>query len=299
MKKINRRIPGLLLSCMLLFNCLAFTGYAEEEEPAQEGQNAAEEQIAETPAEAEPEIPVEIAEVTESEPEQTQEDAPEEAAEAAAEEETEEAEEELSDEITEELTEDEQDEMQEAADEEQNAELTEAEEELAEAEEQLAEEATEEALPEEAPAENTALAEETEETGTMPEEEPEEEQEEAETELPVSWTLEYPENLSVSYKESVMALNTAKAVNIQNLGDSTIYLTVTCNCVFMGNSDTMPVTLCVGGVPVTPGEAAVYGTVTAAGADYAAVTLVFTEEGWAALASGRYSMTISYTSYIG
>ena len=112
-----------------------------------------------------------------------------------------------------------------------------------------------------------------------------------------SWSLEYPSSLTVSYGIKVLTLETAKAVNIENLGEKTLYLTITCDCVFSGKSDEMPVVLCVDGVTVNPGEAAVYGTVTESGASYATVTLVFSDEGWDALSSGSYSMAISYHSY--
>ena len=195
---------------------------------------------------------------------------------------------------------------EEATQESQEAEAAEAEEVTVTVSDELPEGVPEEAAEETVGAPHVAEEENVPDTATEsvavennePAEQPAEPVDNEEA-LSPTWTLEYPKSLSVQYKESVMTLAPAKAANIQNLGDSTIYLTITCSCVFSGNSDTMPITLCVGGVPITPGEAAVYGTVTSAGAEYAAVTLVFTEEGWAALASGRYSMTISYNSYIG
>ena len=114
-----------------------------------------------------------------------------------------------------------------------------------------------------------------------------------------SWSIQIPDNPPVKYGAEVVTVSVATAVNVENLGDSTIYLTITSDCIFSGNADKMPVILYVGDDPVTPGEAAVYGTITSAGAEYAPVTLVFSEGGWSALSSGLYSMTITYDSYIG
>lgn len=117
--------------------------------------------------------------------------------------------------------------------------------------------------------------------------------------LQPSWSIQIPNNRPITYGAEVVAVSVATPVNVENLGDSTIYLTITSNCVFTGKAKQMPVTLCVGGVPVVPGEAVVYGTVTAAGAKYAPVTLVFSEDGWSALSSGRYSMNVTFDSYNG
>ncbi|MBP3204659.1 MAG: hypothetical protein J6M66_04470 [Lachnospiraceae bacterium] len=169
-----------------------------------------------------------------------------------------------------------------------------AEEEQVEEEKQVEEEelAVKESVEEEVLDKESSVEEESDAEKEPLEEEPP-------AELLPSWSIQIPNNPPVTYGTEVATVSVATPVDVENIGDSTIYLTVTSNCVFTGKADEMPVTLCVGGVPVMPGEAAVYGTVTAAGADYAAVTLVFSEDGWSALASGRYSMTISFNSYIG
>ena len=114
-----------------------------------------------------------------------------------------------------------------------------------------------------------------------------------------SWSLDIPENPPVAYGAKVVNISAATAVDIEDLGDSVIYLTITSDCVFEGKADEMPVRLCVDGVPVIPGESVVYGAVTSEGEEYAPVTLVFSENGWDAIASGSYSLTISYDSYLG
>ena len=114
-----------------------------------------------------------------------------------------------------------------------------------------------------------------------------------------SWSVDIPENPPVAYGAKVVNISAATAVDIEDLGDSVIYLTVTSDCVFEGKTDEMPVKLCVDGVPVKPGEAVVYGRVTSEREEYAHVTLVFSENGWDAIASGSYSLTITYDSYLG
>ena len=114
-----------------------------------------------------------------------------------------------------------------------------------------------------------------------------------------SWSVDIPDNPPVAYGAKVVNISAATAVDIEDLGDNVIYLTVTSDCVFEGMTDEMPVKLCVDCVPVNPGEAVVYGKVTSEGEEYAPVTLVFSENGWDAIASGSYSLTISYDSYLG
>lgn len=118
------------------------------------------------------------------------------------------------------------------------------------------------------------------------------------SELSPSWSLQVPINLEVSYGAAEMTLKTATVTGVENLGDKTIHLCLTSDCVFTGNSEKMSVSILVDGVPVTPGQETVFGTATDSGVSYAQVTIVFSDEGWRALSSGSYSMAISYNSYI-
>ena len=114
-----------------------------------------------------------------------------------------------------------------------------------------------------------------------------------------SWSIHIPDNPPVAYGARVVNVSAATAVDIEDLGDNVIYMTITSDCVFGGKADEMPVRLCVDGIPVTPGDIVVYGMVTSQGAEYAPVTLLFSENGWDAITSGSYSLTISYDSYLG
>ena len=95
-----------------------------------------------------------------------------------------------------------------------------------------------------------------------------------------------------------MTLSPAYLTDVEDLGGQTICLTISCACVFSGDIDRIPVTLCVDGTPVTPGMPAIYGTVSASGSSFLPITLVFGDGAWDALAAGEYSMEIYYNSYL-
>ena len=117
-------------------------------------------------------------------------------------------------------------------------------------------------------------------------------------EMQPTWSIQIPDNPPIEYRAEIVTLSAAIVVNAENIGDSTIYLTITSNCVFAGSTDEMPIMMCVDGVPIAPGKAVVYGTVTSEGAYYAPITLVFNEEDWEALSSGSYCLDIQYDSYV-
>ena len=138
----------------------------------------------------------------------------------------------------------------------------------------------------------------------QPEPEPEAESEpepepELEPEIEPVWKLEMPELPSVEYGTASVTLAPATVSEISNLGEERISLTIQCDCVFSGNMDILPVMLLVDGVPVPPGEATVYGFVTADEVSLSEITLVFSDDAWSASPAGTYSMNIFYSSYLG
>ena len=116
--------------------------------------------------------------------------------------------------------------------------------------------------------------------------------------LPTSWNLQIPSLPEIVFGESSLTLSPAYLTDVEDLGGQTICLTISCACVFSGDIDRIPVTLCVDGTPVTPGMPAIYGTVSASGSSFLPITLVFGDGAWDALAAGEYSMEIYYNSYL-
>ena len=114
------------------------------------------------------------------------------------------------------------------------------------------------------------------------------------------WTFHPPENLEIPYGVHTVTLPWPEITDIRNIGTRTIMLTIESTCIFSdGNDeDTIPVTLYIDGNPVVPGEKAVFGRITAAGIYCDPITLQFQDGAWEALSSGRYTMTINYSSYL-
>ncbi len=141
-----------------------------------------------------------------------------------------------------------------------------------------------------------------EEAAILTHEDPEVETEEEQIVAPEpTWVLDIPKMQEIRYGEQLVQLSTAAVSSTENLGDHAIFLTVECTGVFTGEGGILPVTLCFGGdriEPVQPGEPAIYGIVSNEMVFYRPVYLVFSEEIWAAIASGQYSMTVSYNSYV-
>ncbi|MDO4465648.1 MAG: hypothetical protein Q4C49_01405 [Bacillota bacterium] len=115
----------------------------------------------------------------------------------------------------------------------------------------------------------------------------------------VTWLLDLPAQLVIPYRANDFVVETAKVVNVENLEDQTIYITLTCDCTFAGTKETMPVTIYVDNRQIVPGEDTIIGSVSKEGSKYAQVRLVFTEQGWDALSFGNFSMAISYDTYLG
>ena len=122
---------------------------------------------------------------------------------------------------------------------------------------------------------------------------------EPEPETEPTWNLVMPARANIEYGSASVDLEPASIRGIRDLGSRRIYLTIQCDCIFTGDVDVLPVMLFVDGVPVPPGEPAIYGFVTADEASLSEITLVFSDDAWTAIASGTYSMEVFYSSHLG